>query len=223
MNFSLFGYVLNELVLRWAAKEAVIKAHSHRPLYMREISIVIPSKNPSMYSAEFGKEDRLIALIDPPTDTILMDENVAKMRALRGCGHQNGYLRQEKLLMGKEIDIKVWSKTTGDQDLDGLTRGSEKKTTYRRRRAKIDESQRQIAEISISHDGNTAVAMCVASVEPGSEKEPKLIVDDGSSPPMHEPQWGDHGFLQYEGNVKRLDLTHLEKEEGSRERSNYLT
>ncbi len=167
---------------------------------MHEISIVVPSKNPRLYSPEFGKEDRLVALIDPPTDTILMNENVAKFRALEGFELRHDSLQTEKLLNPVDSDIWVESKTTGNQDSRNRRSETGKKAIHWERRARIDESQRQIAEINISHDGNTAVAVCIASVEQGAAKAPKLIVDDGSSPPMHEPQWGDQAFLQTKTN-----------------------
>ena len=181
-------------MIRWAAKEAVIKAHNqHRRLYMREISIVIPSQNPQFYSAEFAKENRLIALIDPPTNTILMDDKVAKIRKLRGFGYQHHNIQKEKLTI-PGFDLNVYSTTTGEQHLDGLRTDTRERTGYYMRRARIEDSQRQIAEVSISHDGDSAVAMCMASVQAGPAKEPEFIVDEGSSPPMHETQWGDHGF-----------------------------
>ena len=147
-----------------------------------------------MHSPEFAKEDRLIALIDPPTDIILMDERVAQLRGLRGFGYQSLNLSKSELLTNMERNLRVQSKTTGDQVPEGAAMKSGGKQFYKRR-AKIDESQRQVAQISITHDGDMAVAVCMASDEPSPAKEPKSIVDDGTSPPMHEPQWADDDFL----------------------------
>ena len=61
-------------VTRWAAKEAVIKAHRHRRLYMHEVSIA----KTSPFSG------KLVALVDPICDTVELDTHVAGVRGLRG-------------------------------------------------------------------------------------------------------------------------------------------
>lgn len=65
------------------------------------------------------------------------------------------------------------------------------------RQARIKEEDRQVAELSISHDGEYAVAVCMALDEPREETEGKSepIIDDGTGEPIHEPVWGDKGFL----------------------------
>lgn len=59
------------------------------------------------------------------------------------------------------------------------------------------EDERQIAEISISHDGDYAIAVCMALDEAPKdmEEDTEFIDDDGSGEPIHEPVWGDVGFL----------------------------
>lgn len=63
----------------------------------------------------------------------------------------------------------------------------------------MKEEERQTAELNISHDGDYAVAVCLALDEASKEKEGdgEPIVDDGSGEPIHEPIWGDRGFLDY--------------------------
>lgn len=67
------------------------------------------------------------------------------------------------------------------------------------RRAKIKEEERQVAEISITHEKEYAVAVCMALDErPKTEHSIEYIVDDGSGEPLHEPDWSDTGFLEGE-------------------------
>ena len=63
------------------------------------------------------------------------------------------------------------------------------------RRSRVKESDRQIAEINISHDGDYAIAVCMAFDPPDSSVQEKTIVDSGEGLPLHEPQWGDEGWL----------------------------
>lgn len=63
------------------------------------------------------------------------------------------------------------------------------------RRSRVKESDRQVAEINISHDGDYAIAVCMAFDPPGSIVQEKTIVDNGEGLPLHEPQWGDEGWL----------------------------
>lgn len=64
------------------------------------------------------------------------------------------------------------------------------------RKAKIKDEDQQIAEISISHDNGYAVAVCMALVEDSHSKDRSQIVDDGLGEPLHEPEWGDAGYLE---------------------------
>ena len=170
---------------RWAAKEAVIKAHAPRQLYMNEISIITPRLCPYLFSIEDAQSLQTKALIDPPSDSILMSERVAWMRGLRGFGPRS------KMLSGGAVVQR-----------DGQY--------YYRRRSKIKESERQMAGVSISHDGVYAVAMCMASTEQVSEARGGTIIDDGEGPRMHEPSWGDEGWfnrdsVDYEGSKHSAD------------------
>lgn len=53
-----------------------------------------------------------------------------------------------------------------------------------------------MAELSISHDGPYVIAVCIAVDEEvkGSES-PLYLADVGSGDAMHEPVWGDRGWL----------------------------
>ena len=53
---------------------------------------------------------------------------------------------------------------------------------------------RQIAEVSISHDGDYAVATCLAVDEPAKQTYNWPLIDDGSGDPIHEPAWADDGW-----------------------------
>lgn len=156
-------------VSRWAAKEAAIKAHRHRRLYMQDVSIV---KSPN--------SDKVIALIDPVCNVIQMDERVAYLRGLRGFGPQSQGHHKGPLMGEDENDLVQVQGTIGK---------------HINRRRKIKETERQTAEMSISHDGEYAVAVCIAYDAPGHHPEGRRIIDDGTGPAIHEPQWGDQGWF----------------------------
>ena len=63
----------------------------------------------------------------------------------------------------------------------------------------MKEDERQSAEVSISHDGDHAIAVCMALDEAPEEMEEgtEILDDDGSGEPIHEPVWADVGFLDY--------------------------
>lgn len=169
---------------RWAAKEAAIKAHRHRRLYMQDVSIV---KSPN--------SDKVIALIDPVCNVIQMDEQVAYLRGLRGFGPQSQGLHKGPLIDKGEKELVHMQGAIGN---------------HFHRRRKIKETERQTAEVSISHDGGYAVAVCMAYDAPGHYPEGRRIFDDGTGPAMHEPQWGDQGWF---------DIDSTAKDEGWRDKS----
>ena len=141
---------------------------------MNEISIITPHLCPYLFSIEDAQSRRTKALIDPPSDSVLMSESVAGMRGLKGFGPHS-----EMLPRGAVIQ------SNGQY--------------FYRRRSKIRESKRQMAEVSISHDGAYAVAVCMAPREQVSETGGRTIIDDGEGPPMHEPSWGDEGWFDRDG------------------------
>lgn len=74
------------------------------------------------------------------------------------------------------------------------------------RRARIKDEEQQIAEISISHDGDYSVAVCMALDEPLKRKNAvEYLVDDGLGEPLHEPEWGDEGWLDNEESPSEDD------------------
>lgn len=174
---------------RWAAKEAAIKAHRHRQLYMHDISVVRPNLPPGSSSTfsntGTGEAQKLIALIDPPSDRIEMFRGVATRRGLRGFSHQSYGLHKGALMSKDELHTEV-------QDPED---GKVHKGFHYYRRSRVKESDRQVAEINISHDGDYAVAMCMAFDPAGGTVREKTIVDKGEGLPLHEPQWGDEGWL----------------------------
>lgn len=174
-------------VNRWAAKEAAIKAHRHRQLYMQNISIVKPIILPSsFFGTATDKAQKLVALIDPPSDRIEMIRSVASLRGLRGFGRQNFGLHKGALMSKDELHKEVQDEGNGQ-----VHRG-----VHYYRRSLVKDSDRQVAEINISHDGDYAVATCMAFDPPVSTAPEKTIVDKGKGPPLHEPQWGDEGWLE---------------------------
>ncbi|KAL8793753.1 MAG: hypothetical protein Q9195_003694 [Heterodermia aff. obscurata] len=170
---------LQFLAGRWAAKEAAIKAHRHRRLSMSEISILAENQ-PSA--------KRIYALVDPPAKMVAMDERVAQIRGLRGYGHNGSENRRANFPSGPwlygEIHNNIFEESMPS---DGKK--------FVMRRLKIKAAERQVAEVSISHDGDYAVAFCMAidelHVDPS---EQSLIIDDGSQDSIHEPEWGDKGW-----------------------------
>ena len=169
---------------RWAAKEATIKAHRHRQLYMQDISIVRPILASGSFPGADGAH-KVIALIDPPCDKIEMTRGVATLRGLRGFAVKSYGLHKALLMSKDERHQEVQ-----DSENAKLHRG-----THYCRRSRVKESDRQVAEINISHDGDYAVAMCMAFDPPGSTVREKKIVDKGQGLPLHEPQWGDEGWF----------------------------
>lgn len=131
---------------------------------------------------------KLQALISPePTLRIVMAPEVAKTRRLRE-GHSNFSNVHGNIANGRFV-----------QHFLPLGEAAPQTQTVREfivRRARIREEEQQIAEISISHDGEYSVAVCMALDEPSEEKNVvEYIVDDGVGEPLHQPEWGDQGWL----------------------------
>ena len=181
---------------RWAAKEAAIKAHRHRQLYMQSISIVRPTVlRGSFFSTSTVGTRKLIALIDPPRDRIEMTPRIARERGLRGFVPQNDGLHKKALMTREEL-----GKDVPDLDDPKVHRG-----VHYYRGSRVEDSDRQIAEINISHDGDYAIAMCMAFDPPMSLVREKTVVDKGEGLPLHEPQWGDEGWLTPDPENVQLD------------------
>lgn len=183
---SALGGLARHLAGRWAAKEAAIKAHRHRQLYMRDISIVRPVIPSNLFpGASTAAARKLIALIEPPSDRIEITPRVATRRGLRGFGLQNHWLCKGPLMTRDELR----------KDVQDMEESEVDKGIHYYRKALIKASDRQVAEVNISHDGDYAVAMCLAFDPPDSTLSEKTIVDTGEGISLHEPQWGDEGWL----------------------------
>lgn len=113
-----------------------------------------------------------------------MDEDVAKARGLKAF---NSLLPSLKYTESPQLSPVTAYRTTVDLGIG---------TRHYQRRAKVAEEDRQVAEISISHDGEYAIATCIALDKAADDKEEKpIILDDGSGEPIHEPEWGDLGWI----------------------------
>ena len=164
----------------------MIKAHRHRQLYMQDISIVRPSLPPGSFSRT-GTDgaQKLVALIDPPCDRIEMHWRVATRRGLRGLVFKNYGLHKRGLMTRDELRKEP-------QDLE---KSKVDRRVHYYRRSHVKESERRVAEVNISHDGDYAIAVCMAFDPRNSIVQEKTIVDNGEGLPLHEPQWGDEGWL----------------------------
>ena len=156
---------------------------------MQSISIVRPSvpphSSPGMTTAGAQK---LIALIDPPCDRIEMTPRIATRRGLRGFARKNYGLHKGPLMTRDERDEL-------GKEVPKLEASEVDKGVHYYRRSRVKESDRQVAEINISHDGDYAVAVCMAFDPPEPMAQEKTIVDKGIGLSLHEPQWGDEGWL----------------------------
>ncbi|KAL2047053.1 hypothetical protein N7G274_001072 [Stereocaulon virgatum] len=198
---SPLGSLARHLAGRWAAKEAAIKAHRYRQLSMQDISIVLPTQR----SNPLPGANKVMALIEPFCDTVRLSERVAGLRGLRGFHIQSQELPKSGSVYDNEMSEEL-------QHQDQQTQ-----TTKRRhfdRRTKVNESDRQIAEINISHDGDYAVAICMAFDPPGGQKRVQILSDNGRGNPKHEPQWGDEGWFDphQEKVVEDMRMDDLVKE-----------
>ncbi|KAI4211784.1 MAG: hypothetical protein LQ351_005424 [Letrouitia transgressa] len=151
---------------RWAAKEAAIKAHRHRQLFYSDVSIVV------------GDGNKPLALIRPATRCVLLDKEVAKARGL----DEFSTLPNQRPVANREVQS---------------SEECQNDSKYTERRLIAKEEDYQAAELSISHDGDYAVAVCMALDQPCEDVgQAGPIVDDGSGEPIHEPIWGDRGFIK---------------------------
>ena len=150
---------------------------------MGDISVTVPQKR---YLAGLANEKAWL-LVDPPRQKIVMDEGVAKLRGLRCLSEDttpNPVPNHPEHFYGE-----IWNGEFVE------TRNREAKKFFTRR-ARIEEQDRQLAEVSISHDGEYAMAVCIALDEEVSKAQQKpLIIDKGSGDPLHEPEWADKGWI----------------------------
>ena len=180
--------VLNLKHFRWAAKEAAIKAHSHRRLLRLDISILPPATGGLKVS---GKTTKPRMLIDPPRRIVKMDIETAIARGLRET-----VLNQKDR---KVLTVGTLSKADGTASEGDTMRTrppSSRQSTLRHsidRRHLVKEEDKQLADLSISHDGDYAIAVCMA-LDEGIDEHTEPCIDDGTGEAIHEPEWGDEGF-----------------------------
>jgi phosphopantetheinyl transferase (holo-ACP synthase) len=155
---------------RWALKEAAIKAHSQRVLHLREISILPVSTE---YSTTLGYSQ------DPP-------------KPGHGRTPKPSVLIDPPSRMVKFRDETVWRRRGIMENSHGVHHGD---IWVPLRSARIDMQDRQMADGSISHDGDYVFAMCQALDHVWS-KEDLRIEDDGNGPQIHEPEKGDEGWQE---------------------------
>lgn len=129
-----------------------------------------------------GNTVKPLLLIDPPRRIVKMDFVTAKARGLREAA------LNQAMLTGAPV--------SGDGSLSGtspLPRLEAKGKDFICRRLLIKEEDRQLADLSISHDGDYAIAVCMA-LDEAPDGYPEPVMDDGTGEPIHEPVWGDNGF-----------------------------
>lgn len=160
---------------------------------MKEISIIGPDTDDEDPARGSHKTH---VLIDPPTRVITMTAKVAALRGLQEFEFKSQSTSSlDKMLEGESFTGDGHNPIRETSLPDHLDGSDESKLYYRRELVKDDE--RQLAELNISHDGGYAVAVCLALDQKGQDvdEQTELIVDDGSGEPIHEPAWGDKGFL----------------------------
>lgn len=168
---------------RWAAKEAAIKAHSRR-LNFQDIH-VLGGGDDAFAPANPGQFKPLL-LVDPPRNIVWIREDIAGHRGLRGYNDMTKFSAPSACYYGRiENGVFVQERTDDAKK-------------FFKRQTKIEDEDRQCAELSITHDGEYAIAVCMACTEQFDSKDQKpALVDDGSGNPLHDPQWGDEGFLSF--------------------------
>ena len=119
-------------------------------------------------------------LIDPPTALVQMDDRVAQHRGLRRFAAPQSHSA---------------GATAGSAEAAAVDATDQRGGRTHRRRGRVPMQDRREAEASLSHDGDYAVAVCqVFNEAPAGESDG--IVDDGTGPPLHEPEYGDWGFCE---------------------------
>lgn len=128
-----------------------------------------------------------------------MDKRVATLRGLRGYSKDTEHI-DNTLLHPKACYGGILNGTFVETKDPNAER-------FFIRRAKIADEDRQLADVSISHDGKYAMAVCIALDEAfHPDQEKPAIIDDGTGEPLHEPEWADEGwFSPRENEVEDAD------------------
>ena len=148
-----------------------------------------------------------VAVVEPARRLVLIPERIAKHRGV-DCGQ---IIRS--VVPGKPGGEMKWARwTVFGNFVEGHFRRTDRYSGQqfypRRSRRSDDDEGREIAEVSLSHDGNYATATCLASKRPhavGAQKDflddsagafyRHALLDDGHGEPIHEPIWGDEGWV----------------------------
>lgn len=159
---------------------------------MSEISIVAESEAAS---------ESIYALVDPPSRSVLIHEDAAKIRGLLGYGDKESNICR----LSGGFGPYLYGTVRDGKFVETVPSQSER---FFKRRLRIQAEERQMAQVSISHDGDYATAVCIALDEPFVRKdEQSFIIDDGSGDSLHEPEWGDTGWLMSQDELE-LALAH---------------
>ena len=149
------------------------------------------------------KSTKTVALVDPVCNTVEMNHRIADKRGLRGF--ESCRLDHDGTAVSTKQNVKQLRPQISE------------------RRRRIKEHERQTAEINISHDGDYATAVCMAFDSPDLHPEGRRIVDTGVGPPMHEPEWGDVGWLDQDDTLKRTKENLPDTSEPSVNQDTYWT
>ncbi|MCJ1436702.1 hypothetical protein MMC27_006084 [Xylographa pallens] len=165
---------------RFAAKEAAIKAHTKRRLLRSHVSIVVPSVEADV---EYSGTVKPVILISPPTRLVIMNTLTAEKRGLRGVASASKQAASSRVLIEVLPRIRTFASKNGFPIDEPLFL----------RQQLIKEEDKRLADVSISHDGEYATAVCLA-LDEEMEEGLEPIVDFGDGDSLHEPRWGDRGF-----------------------------
>lgn len=111
-----------------------------------------------------------------------MTKDVAAQRGLRGFARPEP--REEVESNGAALD-----------DVETATAANTQQFYYRK--LLVREEDRQVVEISISHEADYAMAVCLAPNTPEEgHEELEPVIDDGTGPPIHEPEFQDLGYFE---------------------------
>lgn len=169
---------------RFAAKEAAIKAHQTRRLFLRQVSVLPPPLNFDAFHPIAGwATTKPLAIIEPPVGVVLMNEATAFKRGLFGF-----HTEAMGIINKKEVSPIPTSKYSALHASHPELQGG---LWERKRRALLGECR--FADVSISHEGDYAVAICQA-LDEHLDLEKDFVVDWGDGPPIHEPEHGDRDF-----------------------------
>ena len=123
-----------------------------------------------------------------------MNEEVARQRGLRQKQNSNSFSNSEAGMTPEAASWARWDdysrpvKHLPEQPIPA------RKGEVRTRKLLVTEKERQTVDISISHDGDYAIAICLA-VDDVQEQDLEPITDKGIGDAIHEPEWRDRGFL----------------------------